>query len=282
MILASFTYVDKAPLLIDCTQKCLEERVRTTLEAFSWGHSDVSEMFKRQFKHVGRCFFLWQKSLASMEPLAFSLSSVSHVVVKRTDLWLKLYDLFSEQDYIINGLPYQLFPQGTKSTNGAFVFERTSGESGTTKKLLSSMQVTEFDEQHFSAEGIFEQNSSQGHKEHLCFYCKSKMVVCFLSFFSFIWWVCLYLPVLMSIWSTQICFWYPCTLHAGSSSTRRYQDRLRAIHLRKEGLEKKAIATALGRSEKFVAKWWPRFLLEKGDFLCELCVFCFSRHVKFC
>lgn len=63
-------------------------------------------------------------------------------------------------------------------------------------------EVTEFDEQHFAAEGLFSQNSSQGHKE--------------------------------------------------------YQDRLRAIHLRKEGMEKAAIATALGRSERFVAKWWQK------------------------
>lgn len=63
-------------------------------------------------------------------------------------------------------------------------------------------EVTEFDEQHFAAEGIFAQNSSQGHKE--------------------------------------------------------YQDRLRAIHLRKEGLDKAQIAAALGRSERFVAKWWQK------------------------
>eukprot|EP00930_Biecheleria_cincta_P000608 TRINITY_DN10137_c0_g1_i2.p1 TRINITY_DN10137_c0_g1~~TRINITY_DN10137_c0_g1_i2.p1 ORF type:complete len:787 (-),score=161.83 TRINITY_DN10137_c0_g1_i2:155-2383(-) len=41
-----------------------------------------------------------------------------------------------------------------------------------------------------------------------------------------------------------------------------FQDRLRAIHLRKEGLEKAAIAKALGRSEKFVAKWWQKELGE--------------------
>lgn len=63
-------------------------------------------------------------------------------------------------------------------------------------------EVTEFDEQHFAAEGIFSQNSSQGHKE--------------------------------------------------------YQDRLRTIHLRKEGLDKAQIAAALGRSERFVAKWWQK------------------------
>ncbi|CAK9084025.1 Hypothetical protein SCF082_LOCUS39875 [Durusdinium trenchii] len=28
-------------------------------------------------------------------------------------------------------------------------------------------EVTEFDQQHFQAEGLFAQNSSQGHKEHL-------------------------------------------------------------------------------------------------------------------
>eukprot|EP00439_Symbiodinium_sp_Y106_P054301 s3901_g7.t1 len=63
-------------------------------------------------------------------------------------------------------------------------------------------EVTEFDESHFQAEGLFVQNSSQGNKE--------------------------------------------------------YQDRLRAIHLRKEGLEKTAIAKALGRSVKFVAKCWQK------------------------
>lgn len=61
-------------------------------------------------------------------------------------------------------------------------------------------EVTEFDEAHFAAEGVFQQTSSQGHKE--------------------------------------------------------YQDRLRAVHLRKEGQRKADIALALGRSEKFVAKWW--------------------------
>lgn len=63
-------------------------------------------------------------------------------------------------------------------------------------------EVTEFDEAHFAAEGIFQQNSSEGHKE--------------------------------------------------------YQDRLRAIHLRKEGMGKAEIAKALGRSEKFVQKWWQK------------------------
>ena len=29
------------------------------------------------------------------------------------------------------------------------------------------LQVTEFDEQHFAAEGIFSQNSSQGHKDRM-------------------------------------------------------------------------------------------------------------------
>ncbi|CAJ1402298.1 unnamed protein product [Effrenium voratum] len=63
-------------------------------------------------------------------------------------------------------------------------------------------EVTDFDEAHFATEGIFSQNSSEGHKE--------------------------------------------------------YQDRLRSIHLRKEGMEKAAIAKALGRSERFVAKWWQK------------------------
>lgn len=67
-------------------------------------------------------------------------------------------------------------------------------------------QVTEFDEAHFSLEGLFSQNSSQGHKE--------------------------------------------------------YQDKLRAIHLRTEGMQKAAIAKALGRSEKFVAKWWQKEVKE--------------------
>jgi hypothetical protein len=50
-------------------------------------------------------------------------------------------------------------------------------------------------------------------------------------------------------------------------SAQEYQDRLRTIHLRKEGLDKAQIAAALGRSERFVAKWWQkdRFLL--GSFL---------------
>lgn len=67
-------------------------------------------------------------------------------------------------------------------------------------------QVTEFDEAHFSLEGLFAQSSSQGHKE--------------------------------------------------------YQDRLRVVHLRGEGLQKAEIAKALGRSEKFVAKWWQKEVKE--------------------
>jgi len=43
-----------------------------------------------------------------------------------------------------------------------------------------------------------------------------------------------------------------------SEGHKEYQDRLRAIHLRKEGLPKAEIAKALGRSEKFVAKWWQK------------------------
>eukprot|EP00927_Polykrikos_kofoidii_P028322 TRINITY_DN2475_c0_g1_i2.p1 TRINITY_DN2475_c0_g1~~TRINITY_DN2475_c0_g1_i2.p1 ORF type:complete len:1056 (-),score=225.81 TRINITY_DN2475_c0_g1_i2:207-3281(-) len=41
-----------------------------------------------------------------------------------------------------------------------------------------------------------------------------------------------------------------------------YQDRLRVIHLKKEGMDKAAIATTLGRSEKFVAKWWQKEVKE--------------------
>eukprot|EP00931_Biecheleriopsis_adriatica_P115910 TRINITY_DN91654_c0_g1_i1.p1 TRINITY_DN91654_c0_g1~~TRINITY_DN91654_c0_g1_i1.p1 ORF type:complete len:932 (+),score=255.17 TRINITY_DN91654_c0_g1_i1:34-2796(+) len=63
-------------------------------------------------------------------------------------------------------------------------------------------QVTEFDESHFSLEGHFESNSSEGHKT--------------------------------------------------------YQDRLRAVHFRKEGRTKAEIAGLLGRSEQFVAKWWQK------------------------
>eukprot|EP00931_Biecheleriopsis_adriatica_P121776 TRINITY_DN96836_c0_g1_i1.p1 TRINITY_DN96836_c0_g1~~TRINITY_DN96836_c0_g1_i1.p1 ORF type:complete len:290 (+),score=57.41 TRINITY_DN96836_c0_g1_i1:63-932(+) len=41
-----------------------------------------------------------------------------------------------------------------------------------------------------------------------------------------------------------------------SSKHGEYQDRLRAIHLRKKGWNKADIAKDLGRSEKFVARWW--------------------------
>eukprot|EP00747_Dinoflagellata_sp_TGD_P031344 gnl/TRDRNA2_/TRDRNA2_135217_c0_seq1.p1 gnl/TRDRNA2_/TRDRNA2_135217_c0~~gnl/TRDRNA2_/TRDRNA2_135217_c0_seq1.p1 ORF type:complete len:649 (+),score=115.53 gnl/TRDRNA2_/TRDRNA2_135217_c0_seq1:32-1948(+) len=46
-----------------------------------------------------------------------------------------------------------------------------------------------------------------------------------------------------------------------SAGNKEYQDRLRAIHLAREGRPKAEIAKILGRSEKFVAKWWQ--LTEK-------------------
>ena len=41
-----------------------------------------------------------------------------------------------------------------------------------------------------------------------------------------------------------------------SSAHGEYQDRLRAIHLRKQGWAKAEIAKDIGRSERFVARWW--------------------------
>ena len=41
-----------------------------------------------------------------------------------------------------------------------------------------------------------------------------------------------------------------------SSAHGEYQDRLRAIHLRKQGWTKSDIAKDIGRSERFVARWW--------------------------
>lgn len=43
-----------------------------------------------------------------------------------------------------------------------------------------------------------------------------------------------------------------------SSGHKEYQDRLRAIALRQEGLEKAEIAEAIGRSTKFVQTWWQK------------------------
>ncbi|CAK0882904.1 unnamed protein product, partial [Prorocentrum cordatum] len=43
-----------------------------------------------------------------------------------------------------------------------------------------------------------------------------------------------------------------------SQGHKEYQDRLRAIHLRAQGIPKADIARSLGRSEKFVAKWWQK------------------------
>ncbi|CAE8615174.1 unnamed protein product [Polarella glacialis] len=43
-----------------------------------------------------------------------------------------------------------------------------------------------------------------------------------------------------------------------SEGHKAYQDRLRSIHFRKEGKSKAQIATLLGRSEQFVAKWWQK------------------------
>ncbi|CAE7364294.1 BRIX1 [Symbiodinium natans] len=41
-----------------------------------------------------------------------------------------------------------------------------------------------------------------------------------------------------------------------STAHGEYQDRLRAIHLRKQGWSKTDIAKDIGRSERFVARWW--------------------------
>ncbi|CAJ1440948.1 unnamed protein product [Effrenium voratum] len=43
-----------------------------------------------------------------------------------------------------------------------------------------------------------------------------------------------------------------------SEGHKVFQDRLRAIHFRKEGKTKAEIAGLLGRSEQFVAKWWQK------------------------
>lgn len=43
-----------------------------------------------------------------------------------------------------------------------------------------------------------------------------------------------------------------------SEGHKIFQDRLRAIHFRKEGKSKAEIAKLLGRSEQFVAKWWQK------------------------
>lgn len=43
-----------------------------------------------------------------------------------------------------------------------------------------------------------------------------------------------------------------------SEGHKEYQDRLRTVHFRKEGRSKAEIASILGRSEKFVAKWWNK------------------------
>eukprot|EP00930_Biecheleria_cincta_P094010 TRINITY_DN8472_c0_g1_i2.p1 TRINITY_DN8472_c0_g1~~TRINITY_DN8472_c0_g1_i2.p1 ORF type:complete len:917 (+),score=176.92 TRINITY_DN8472_c0_g1_i2:70-2820(+) len=43
-----------------------------------------------------------------------------------------------------------------------------------------------------------------------------------------------------------------------SSGHKEYQDRLRAIAFRQEGLEKAEIAEAIGRSTKFVQTWWQK------------------------
>ena len=43
-----------------------------------------------------------------------------------------------------------------------------------------------------------------------------------------------------------------------SEGHKIFQDRLRAIHFRKEGKSKAEIANLLGRSEQFVAKWWQK------------------------
>jgi len=43
-----------------------------------------------------------------------------------------------------------------------------------------------------------------------------------------------------------------------STGHTEYSDRLRAIALRKEGMEKAEIAEAIGRSAKFVQTWWKK------------------------
>ena len=75
-------------------------------------------------------------------------------------------------------------------------------------------EITEFDAQHFAAEGLFSQNSSEGHKAR-----RARRSRPF-------------------------------------DARQEFQDRLRAGHLRREGYSKAQVAEALGRSERFVAKWW--------------------------
>mmetsp|Transcript_57571 Transcript_57571/g.106375 ORF Transcript_57571/g.106375 Transcript_57571/m.106375 type:complete len:970 (-) Transcript_57571:89-2998(-) len=43
-----------------------------------------------------------------------------------------------------------------------------------------------------------------------------------------------------------------------SAGHKEFQDRIRAIHFRREGKQKAEIAKILGRPEKFVAKWWQK------------------------
>mmetsp|Transcript_44974 Transcript_44974/g.106817 ORF Transcript_44974/g.106817 Transcript_44974/m.106817 type:complete len:1019 (+) Transcript_44974:65-3121(+) len=43
-----------------------------------------------------------------------------------------------------------------------------------------------------------------------------------------------------------------------SAGHKEFQDRMRAIHFRREGKQKAEIAKIIGRSEKFVAKWWQK------------------------
>ncbi|CAK0874719.1 unnamed protein product, partial [Prorocentrum cordatum] len=43
-----------------------------------------------------------------------------------------------------------------------------------------------------------------------------------------------------------------------SGGHKEYQDRVRAVHFRREGKSKAEIASMLGRSDKFVAKWWQK------------------------
>lgn len=43
-----------------------------------------------------------------------------------------------------------------------------------------------------------------------------------------------------------------------SAGHKEFQDRIRAIHFRKEGKARADIAKLLGRSEKFVTKWWQK------------------------
>ena len=50
---------------------------------------------------------------------------------------------------------------------------------------------------------------------------------------------------------------------SSSAAVRDYEDKLKAIELQRRGVEKAAVASKLGRSEKWVQKWWkqePRLL----------------------